>query len=322
MLPPQSGRSCAKLSASVANDRSGPMEMVGRQRSLSTSSTFLQPHSDANTAHPARCSAEVVAILCMNAQSSCSLNPPSSQSHFTQAQTANIDGVDEIGGDEVGGRGGGSSASNGGDSLRRVFNLHFFVEPRTPKEARELIQRQNRPGAKWVAFGATPPRTHGCKEIYSYVTGGEQGGGTSGRNRDLKGWGMLRSMSLGVLGGKGSDRKEALVGDPDAKGMRAGRGTGGLMTYTRYGECPSWYGTGQMCGLDVQAKRVGSFSELPAKLRERVLEVDPDFESGPPGSLEECRARAALEREAREEERRKKRRSWRQPFGIWDSGDD
>lgn len=135
--------------------------------------------------------------------------------------------------------------------------------------------------------------------------------------------GILRAIGGGRWRRRGGDdggfAQNSGAANPQGK---AGATTEGLLTYTRYGECPSWYGTGQMCGLDVQAKRVCSFADLPAKLRKRVLEVDPAFESGLPGSLEECRVRAALERKAKEEERRKNRRSWRRPLGTWGSGDE
>ena len=93
-----------------------------------------------------------------------------------------------------------------------------------------------------------------------------------------------------------------------------------MMSYTRYGECPTWYGTGRMCGLDIQAKRVDSFESLPARLRVKVREVDPDFEAGPPATIEECRLVARKEREDREEDKRRRgKRSLRRPFGSWGS---
>ncbi|CAM9910488.1 unnamed protein product [Sphacelaria rigidula] len=119
-----------------------------------------------------------------------------------------------------------------------------------------------------------------------------------------------------LLGGGRSDGGRAVISSA-GKNPTEGNAAEGFLTYTRYGECPAWYGAGQMCGLDVQAKRVGSFAELPAKLRKRVLDVDPSFESGLPESLEECRDRAALERQAKKEEWLKHRRSWRRPFGNW-----
>lgn len=241
---------------------------------------------------------------------------PPSPSRLVQAETANSNGVEELDG---GGNGFGFGNSKGGLSLpsssssssapRRVFNLHFFVEARTPKEERALKRWEERPAAKWIAFGATPPRAHGCKEIYSYVTGG--GGGAS------------RGVGTGQREKKGRERKRPRGGGSGetvaaTAGAGKGAGSGGLMSYTRYGECPTWYGTGRMCGLDVQARRVGSFRSLPAKLRAKVLEIDPDFERGPPGTLEECRSIAQREREEREEGRRK-RSLWR-PFRSSDSG--
>lgn len=256
-----------------------------------------------------------------------------------QAETANINGVEEIGSDlgrGWGRRGGGGGGDNVG--LRRVFNLHFFVEARTAKEERELKRRESRPGAKWIAFGATPPPSHGCREVYSYISGGEGGvgggGGGAGKakmrghrdNSDVSG--PTRAGILREVGGGGWRRRRGDGGgfaeDSGAANSqgKVGAPTEGLLTYTRYGECPSWYGTGQMCGLDVQAKRVRSFANLPDKLKKRVLDVDPTFESGLPRSLEECRVRVALEKKAREEERRKRRRSWRWPLGTWGSRDE
>lgn len=226
--------------------------------------------------------------------------PPSCLTLHVQAETANSNGVEEI---EGGGKGG-LVGRGGGGSPRRVFNLHFFVQARTPKEEREVKKWEDRPMARWVAFGPTPPRAHGCKEIYSYVTGG--GGGDRRQENEPKP--RDRGAKKTVVAGGGGDKTAAGSG-------------GGLMSYTRYGECPTWYGTGRMCGLDVQAKRVGSFGSLPAKLRQRVLEVDPEFEAGPPGSMEDCRKAAARERGEREEERRRRRRrSLRRPFGAWGSG--
>lgn len=251
-----------------------------------------------------------------------------------------MNGVEEVGAD-VGQslvRGGGGG---GGDS-RRVFNFHFFVEARTPKEERELKRRENRPGAKWIEFGSTPPPSHGCREVYSYVSGGSGGGkmGNVGitKNKDRRKMtsevgkpskGDTDSGAMGrgrrgrrrLPGGGGSDGGGAVTAS-SGKNPTEGNAAEGFLTYTRYGECPAWYGAGQMCGLDVQAKRVGSFAELPAKLRKRVLDVDPSFESGLPGSLEECRDRAALEKQARKEEWLKHRRSWKRPFGNWGAMDE
>lgn len=250
-----------------------------------------------------------------------------------QAETANNNGVEEVesGGGGFFSGGGGSRLSNGNDGRtpspthapRRVFNLHFFVEARTPKEERELKRWQERPGAQWIAFGTPPPRAHGCKEVYSYITGGGRGeGGGKGRGGEITG--------LREEGGKlklpwFSDRKSDMPDPGVTAGSNGGmalssassspsRGSGGLMSYTRYGECPTWYGTGRMCGLDVQAKRVDSFASLPAKLKQKVLEVDPEFEAGPPGTMEEVRRAARKKRLEREEERRRKGRSLRGLF--------
>lgn len=242
--------------------------------------------------------------------------PPHPQSTYPQAETANSNGVEEIGsgGRSIFGSGkssgeqSSSSFGRGTSPSRRVFNLHFFVEARTPKEERELKRWQDRPFGRWVAFGATPPRAHGCKESYSYVAGGGAEGGVEKPK--------VRGVKSGVAeesGARSSLRRR--------KGEEIGGG--GLMSYTRYGECPTWYGTGRMCGLDVQARRVDSFESLPDKLKEKVLEVDPEFETGPPATMEECRLAAARERERREEEReRRRKKSWRRPFGSFSfSGD-
>ena len=273
-----------------------------------------------------------------------------------QAETANNNGVEEVegggGGFFSGGGGGGGGSSGGGrfgnkndrslsipsssspssSSPRRVFNLHFFVEARTPREERELKRWQERPGGRWIAFGSPPPRAHGCKEVYSYVTGsgaGRIGGSEAGEGggREKRGAGKLRLPWLAkrkrddeVNGAAGGSGNTALT--PASSSSTSGRngGGGGLMSYTRYGECPTWYGTGRMCGLDVQAKRVDSFASLPAKLRQKVLEMDPDFEAGPPGTMSEVRRAARKQRLEREEERRRKgRRSLRRPFGTWGS---
>lgn len=187
-----------------------------------------------------------------------------------------------------------------------MFNLHFFVQARTPKEEREVKKWEDRPMARWIAFGPTPPRAHGCKEIYSYVTGAR----SQESEPKPRGRGAKKTAAAVAAGGGGG-----------GGGKTAGASGGGLMSYTRYGECPTWYGTGRMCGLDVQAKRVGSFESLPAKLRQRVLEVDPEFEEGPPCSMEDCRTAAARDREERKEERRlRRKRSLRRPFGAWGSG--
>lgn len=191
-------------------------------------------------------------------------------------------------------------------SPRRVFNLHFFVEARTPKEERDLKKWQNRPGGKWIAFGATPPRGHGCKEVYSYVTGSRTGEKNERKSR--------RRKSVRVK------RGNAAAADAPKEETVASNGSGGLMSYTRYGECPTWYGTGRMCGLDVQARRVDSFESLPTKLKERVLQVDPEFDAGPRGrTMEEYRLLAAQEHEMRKEERRKNKWSLRRPFARWSS---
>ncbi|CAB1109485.1 unnamed protein product [Ectocarpus sp. CCAP 1310/34] len=261
-----------------------------------------------------------------------------------KAETANNNGVEEIEGGRGGWFPGGardlgivnderSLARSSSSPPRRVFNLHFFVEARTPKEERELKRWQERPGARWIAFGSPPPRAHGCKEVYSYVTGREREGGRGGNERKEEGkkdrlpWAWNRNKAA-------SDARE---GDDDAEGvddgtvalassssssprLGGGGGAGGLMSYTRYGECPTWYGTGRMCGLDVQARRVDSFASLPAKLREEVLKVDPEFEAGPPGTMGEVRRAAREQRLEREEERRRKgKRSLRRPFGTWGS---
>ena len=272
-----------------------------------------------------------------------------------QAETANNNGVEEVEGGggrsgffSGGGGGGGGRFGNSKDgrslstpspssssSPRRVFNLHFFVEARTPKEERELKRWQERPGARWIAFGSPPPRAHGCKEVYSYVTGrGVAGGGASseataegneGAGKLRLPWLAKRKREDEVHGAAGGGTEKALapaaVPSSPSRGNGGGGGGGGFMSYTRYGECPTWYGTGRMCGLDVQAKRVDSFASLPAKLRQRVLETDPDFEAGPPGTMAEVRRAARKQRLEREEERRRKgRRSLRRPFGAWGSG--
>lgn len=236
-------------------------------------------------------------------------------SRCLQAETANSNGVEEVGEDDGNdffgggsfrkGKGQSSSgrASPPSSSPRRVFNLHFFVEARTPKEERELKKWQNRPGARWIAFGSPPPPAHGCKEAYSYVSGG------AGINGGKPARGKRKGAAVAAGGGGGGG------GSPSSS-----RGGGGLMSYTRYGECPTWYGTGRMCGLDVQAKRVDSFQSLPKRLREKVREVDPEFEVGPPATLEECRLAAKKEREDKEEERRRRgKRSLRRPLGSWGS---
>lgn len=216
--------------------------------------------------------------------------------------------------------------SSPSSSPRRVFNLHFFVEARTPKEERELKRWQDRPGARWIAFGSPPPKAHGCKEVYSYITGREAaGGGEPDTGEEERGPSRLPWLRKG----KRNDDAASEGGTADRGGGTArssppersgGSANGGLMSYTRYGECPTWYGTGRMCGLDVQAKRVDSFESLPSKLREQVLEVDPDFEEGPPGTMEEVRRAAREERMEREEERRRRgKRSLRRPFGSWGS---
>ncbi|CBJ32493.1 expressed unknown protein [Ectocarpus siliculosus] len=261
-----------------------------------------------------------------------------------KAETANNNGVEEIEGGRGGWfPGGARDLGSGKDERslsrspssppRRVFNLHFFVEARTPKEERELKRWQERPGARWIAFGSPPPRAHGCKEVYSYVTGSEREGGGGGNERKegkkaRLPWAWNRSKAASDAR-EGDDNAEvvddgsvALASSSSSSSSgRGGRGgAGGLMSYTRYGECPTWYGTGRMCGLDVQARRVDSFSSLPAKLREKVLEVDPEFEVGPPGTMGEVRRAAREQRLEREEERRRKgRRSLRRPFGAWGS---
>ncbi len=281
-----------------------------------------------------------------------------SLSALSQAETANNNGVEEVeggggggffsGGGGGGGAGGGRfGSSNDGRSLsispssssappRRVFNLHFFVEARTPKEERELKQWQERPGARWIAFGSPPPRAHGCKEVYSYVTGREGGGkargpravgaGEGGGAGEEGEGGLLKLPWFGKRkhggGGDGEDKALSSASSSSSRsndGGGGGRGVGGLMSYTRYGECPTWYGTGRMCGLDVQARRVDSFASLPAKLRQKVLELDPRFEAGPPGTMAEMRRATREQRLEREAEKRRKRRSWRRPFGSWGS---
>lgn len=212
----------------------------------------------------------------------------------TQAETTNSNSVEDIG--EVaegnGGIGGGRRSKGGRGAPRRVFNLHLFVETRTPKEERELKRRQSRPGSKWVAFGSTPPRAHGCKESYSYVSGGSAG--------DF---------------GSGKSRRDGTSGEQAPTAM-------GLMSYARFGECPSWYGVGRTCSVDLQARRIDSFAALPSRLRQKVLEIDPEFGAGPPSTLEECRAVAARERRARDERRGRARRSLRRPLGIRGSDDE
>lgn len=213
------------------------------------------------------------------------------------------------GGGLMKGRGTSGRSSPPSSSPRRVFNLHFFVEARTPKEERELKRWLDRPGARWIAFGSPPPPAHGCKEAYSYVSGGADGDET----KPTRGKGKNRSAAAAAAAGGGGDGGGG-PGSPSS----SSRGTGGLMSYTRYGECPTWYGTGRMCGLDVQAKRVDSFESLPARLREKVRELDPEFEAGPPATMEECRLAARKEREDREEDsRRRGKRSLRRPFGSW-----
>lgn len=208
-----------------------------------------------------------------------------------------------------GARGRGQRDESTSASPRRVFNLHFFVEARTPKEERELKRWQDRPGARWVAFGPTPPRAYGCKEVYSYVSGHEEADRAEQEEPKTRG----KAGDVVAAGAEG--------GGSSASG--GGGGGGGLMSYTRHGECPTWYGTGRMCGLDIQARRVDSFESLPAKLREKVREVDPEFEAGPPGTMAEGRLAARKEREAKEEERRKKSKiSLRRPFGSWGSGNE
>lgn len=197
-----------------------------------------------------------------------------------QAETVNSSGVEEIGGATASGRGG-YSGKDQGVNPRRVFNLQFFVEARTAKEEREMKRRQSRPGPKWIAFGSTPPRSHGCREAYTYVNAGHEGENS----------------------------------DEGFEGRQAGAKTSGLMSYTRFGECPSWYGIGRTCSLDLQGRRVDSFASLPSKLKKKVLEVEPGFDVGPPTTLEECRALAAEEREAREG-RRRRTRTLRRPFGV------
>lgn len=258
-----------------------------------------------------------------------------------QAETANNNGVEEVEGGGGGGffsGGGGSRLSNGKDGSspphapRRVFNLHFFVEARTPKEERELKRWQERPGAKWIAFGTPPPRAHGCKEVYSYITGrgrggegktggGEAAGGGGGGGKLKLPWFSSRKngmpgggMAAGGEGGTVVSSASSTSSQGGGGGGRGGGGGGGLMSYTRYGECPTWYGTGRMCGLDVQAKQVDSFASLPAKLRKKVLEIDPEFEAGPPGTMKEVRRAAREKRLEREEERRRKGRSLRGLF--------
>lgn len=202
--------------------------------------------------------------------------------------------MEEIDGYSVGPGALGFGREDLASSPRRVFNLHFFVEARTPKEERDLKKWQNRPGAKWIAFGATPPRAHGCKEVYSYVSGSRAG---------------EKSERKSVRAKKGN------TGAVDATNEGTSSGAGGLMSYTRYGECPTWYGTGRMCGLDVQARRVDSFESLPLKLKERVLHVDPEFDVGPRGcTMEEYRLLAAQEYAMRKGERRRNKWSLRRPF--------
>lgn len=269
----------------------------------------------------------------------------------SQAETRNSNGVEEM----DGGKGWRRDSLSSPSSPQRVFNLHFYVEARTPKEERALKRWRERPFGKWVAFGASPPPAHGCKEVYSYVTGDASSStaGTiedqtakarknnkraAGREPEEEGKGSRWLKMLPSRGGiKHEQAKagQALSPTAQAGSMRGGpkggaggrggrggtdkdKGAGGLMSYTRYGECPTWYGTGRMCGLDVQAKRVGSFVALPAKLKEKVLEVDPDFERGPPATLDECRA--AMTKETREKEaegRRRRKRSLKRPFGAW-----
>lgn len=263
---------------------------------------------------------------------------------FSQAETENNNGVEEVegggGGLFSGGGGGGgrfgsskdgrslSVSSPSSSSPRRVFNLHFFVEARTPKEERELKRWRDRPGARWIAFGSPPPRAHGCKEVYSYVTGrggGGRGGPEGGMGEEGTGklklpWFAKRKGKTEANAAAGGSGDRALAPSSSSSSSRGNGGGGGLMSYTRYGECPTWYGTGRMCGLDVQAKRVDSFASLPAKLKQKVLEMDPDFEAGPPGTMEEVRRVAKKQRLEREaESRRKGRRSLRRPFGSWGS---
>ena len=72
-------------------------------------------------------------------------------------------------------------------------------------------------GNKWIGFGPTPPPDYGCKESYNYVQSTQP-------QKALKGSSSNSSSS------------------------------GGLLTYHRYGECPSWYGPGKMCSLDIQVR--------------------------------------------------------------------
>ncbi|KAG5178821.1 hypothetical protein JKP88DRAFT_328614 [Tribonema minus] len=61
------------------------------------------------------------------------------------------------------------------------------------------------------------------------------------------------------------------------EGGQDGEPDTGLMTYHRYGECPSWYAPGKMCSLDMQARRVESFSALPKPLQSAVRKLVPSF---------------------------------------------
>eukprot|EP01084_Bolivina_argentea_P037782 69861_1 len=49
------------------------------------------------------------------------------------------------------------------------------------------------------------------------------------------------------------------------------------ISYHRLGECPSWYGPGRMCTLDMLARRVPSLKEIPKELRDACTAVVPCF---------------------------------------------
>jgi len=140
------------------------------------------------------------------------------------------------------------------------------------------------PRRRWIQFGSDSYRSlserFGARETYSYwnlddLTSNKDSI-ESPRRRDLTLY--LQKLQSDVLNNiniftrKTGDNTAVAVKQQSKKPEPA-------MKYTRYGECPPWYGPQQYCSLELVGRRVSSLQDAPSLAAKSASLTIPDFMS-------------------------------------------
>lgn len=156
---------------------------------------------------------------------------------------------------------------------------------RTDNDESTTAQIPNRPPRRrWVQFGPDSYKSlrerFGARETYSYFNLDDltsiKGPVESTRSRNLTL--VLQKLQSEVQNNIRRFRRTTADNTALAR-QEQSKLPGPAVKYTRYGECPPWYGPHQYCSLELVGRRVDSLQDAPslaAKLASRTI---PDFMS-------------------------------------------